>query len=80
MGEGKYFYLEKIFGRAVDFFKGLLAGVRHGLHGGQDGGGGYGDCCPLFRSLRRHTQGEGTLEIGRQLLAEFLGAVYPYNG
>ena len=28
------FDFEEIFGRAVDFFKGLLAGFRHGLHCG----------------------------------------------
>jgi hypothetical protein len=30
----RYFYLEKVLWRAVDFLKGLLAGVGHGLHGG----------------------------------------------
>lgn len=27
-----YFYLEEVFWRSVDFFKGLLAGVGEGLH------------------------------------------------
>lgn len=34
-GEGLgYFDFEEVFGGPVDFFKGLLAGVGHGLHGG----------------------------------------------
>jgi len=39
----EYFDFEKVFRGAVNFFKGLLAGVGHGLHGGQEGG----DCCAL---------------------------------
>lgn len=40
LGGVNYFDFEKVFGGAVDFFKGLLAGVRHGLHGGRGGGDG----------------------------------------
>lgn len=45
MGGVNYFDFEKVFGGTVDFFKGLLAGVRHGLHDGRGGGGRFGDCC-----------------------------------
>ena len=36
----EYFDLKEVFGGPVDFFKGLLAGVGHGLHGEQEGRGG----------------------------------------
>ena len=58
---GANFYLEEVFGRAVDLFEALLARIWHGLHGcnnwaqghKQKRKGGMGDCFKLQRWLKR---------------------------